>query len=594
MNATWMSCIAPAAALLFAFAAGAEPATAPVSGGIDGETQGVLADALQEEIQRSMEGLALPGAPPLYHLRYHLMLFDSANMEASYGALSRHDVDVQRRLGVEVRVGEPAFDNSGFGGWETGFDSGRLPAEPTPTAVRQAAWRLTDGAYKDAVEQHARKSASWSPPPDHPGDFELRGAASGEAPLPAPVDPERLAAIAREVSAAFPADQPLEVARVYAIHGGGAAWTLDSEGTRVTHGYAETAVRAAVHVRTDDGLLLTDHRTWIVRHTDQLPPTETMRQEVVELSQEMVALAGAPALESEYVGPVLFEDTAAADLFRYLLVDQLEGTPAVIPFDSVFGKMGQNFGAASGANGNVRVGRRTLPPGWTVVDDPRRDPDHPASFPFDLEGTPAEEVTLVTDGIVRTLLMSRVPRRGEAGSNGHARGNPGDRLEGRASMLEVTAPKRLGEAGLRRQALKLARAYGLDHVLVIRRFEEDAVRTISGGMFSFLMRGDDETGQLQLPRPLQLVRLYADGHEEPVRGAVFAGVHRWVLRDIAAAGPQVGLTYYAPFEKGDTLITPTAGMPTYISAPAVLIGEMELVPMPGDPMERTVVPPPTP
>ena len=584
---------AATALVLLAWSSSAGAGEAGISGGVPLADQETLAAELRAELQRNLAGLMLPDAPPMYHLRYHLAFIDSVDLEASYGALIEQDVNPQRRLGVEVRVGDPSFDNTGFGGWETGFERGYLPAVPTPLTVRQSAWRSTDEAYKAAVEQYARKRASWSPPPDHPGDFVLAGSRTARAEPEAPVDPEQLAAVAREVSAAFPADQPLEVARVYLIHAGGPVWTLDSEGTEVVHSYAETTLRAAVHTRADDGLVLSDHRTWIVRHPDQLPPVEQMRDEVAELSAQMVALTDASSMESEYVGPVLFEDAAAADLFRYLLVGQLEGTPPVIPFDSVFGKMGEGFGDPAGTDSNVRIGRRALPQGWTVVDDPQMDPTHAAAFPFDAEGTPAEAVTLVSDGIVRTLLMSRVPRRDVDRSNGHARGLPGKRLEGRSSMIEVTPTKRLGATALRKQAHKLARAYGLDHVLVVRRFEEDAVRLIGASQRERWDAGDED-GQPRLPRPVQLVRLYTDGREEPVRGAAFTGVHRWVLRDIVAAGPQVELTYYAPFDKGGSLSTPTAGMPAYLSAPTVLVGEMEVVPAPGDPMDRRVVPPPAP
>ena len=585
--------LAGAVFILFAGASIALAGDDTTSGGVSLADQELLAAELRAELQRNLASLTLPDAPPLYHLRYHMAFIESVDLEASYGALIEQDVNPQRPLGVEVRVGDPAFDNTGFGGWETGFDRGYLPASPTPLTVRQAAWRTTDEAYKDAVEQYARKRASWSPPPDHPGDFLLTGPQAARAEPDAPVDAEHLATVAREVSAAFPADQPLEVARVYLIHAGGPVWTLDSEGTEVVHSYAETALRAAVHTRARDGLVLSDHRTWIVRHPDQLPPVEQMSAEVAELAAEMIALTEATPLESEYVGPVLFEDAAAADLFRYLLVGQLEGTPPVVPFDSLFGKMGTGGGDPAGTDANVRIGRRALPQGWTVTDDPRKDPSHAAAFPFDAEGTPAQSVTLVSDGIVRTLLMGRVPRKDVDGSNGHARGLPGKRLEGRSSMMEVAPGKRLGGTALRKQAHKLAKAYGLDHVLVVRRFEEDAVRLIGA---SHRERWDarDDDGQPHLPRPIQLVRLYTDGREEPVRGAAFTGVHRWVLRDIVAAGPQVELTYYAPFEKGDSLTQPTAGMPTYISAPTVLVGEMEVVPAPGDPMDRRVVPPPQP
>jgi hypothetical protein len=202
-------------------------------------------------------------------------------------------------------------------------------------------------------------------------------------------------------------------------------------------------------------------------------------------------------------------------------------------------------------------------------------------------------VTLVTDGIVRDLLMSRIPRKDLGGSNGHARGSPGQRLGGRAAMTVITPDRARSRQQLRKQALQMARSYGLDHVIVVRRIEDDQMRFIGDfPAMTFSYGGDDDAAAFRLPRPLIVERLYDDGHTEPVRGLAFAGVHRWVLRDIVAAGPEAELTYLAPFQAGQAEFEPNAGMPSHLSAPEVLIGEMELVPVSGDPRDVPVVPAP--
>jgi len=550
-----------------------------------------LLDALSVELGRAKVELALPAAPPLYHLRYQLQLQQEVYAHASYGALVEKREQDDRSLGVEVRVGTPTFDNTGFGGWETGFSRTSLPQQLTPYSLRLSAWRLTDGAYKDAVEQFARKAAAWSPPADHPGDYLLRGATVADLGAEPEADAEALFGLARELSAAFPAETPIERAEVYLSLAAGSFWTLDTEETSIVRPYGETSVVALAHVRSSDGALLTDQRTWLVRRPDQLPALETMRDEVAEMARELSALPDAALLEGEYVGPVLFEDDAAIDLFRYLLVPQLEGTPPVIPFDTMIGKVG---GGASATDGQqARIGRRALPAGWNAMDDPVSDPDHVASFQFDAEGTPARAVELVEDGIVRSLLMSRIPSKGLQSSNGHARGWPGRRLSGRASKLTLTPHKRLSSKKMLKTALQLSRSYGNDHVLVVRRLEEPPVRAVGSGMSFFRSRSKGGAGT-QLPAPVYVVRVYDDGREEIVRGAAFAGVHRWVLRDISAAGNQVEKTWFAPSDPGGSRSTPSNGIPTFISAPEVLVGEMELVPVSGDPNDKPVIPPPAP
>jgi hypothetical protein len=96
-----------------------------------------------------------------------------------------------------------------------------------------------------------------------------------------------------------------------------------------------------------------------------------------------------------------------------------------------------------------------------------------------------------------------------------------------------------------------------------------------------------------VPPPLVLIRRYADGREEQVRGAVFAGVERWVLRDVVAAGPVREADWFAPFSGRDyTGLAPTEGMASHGSAPEVLIGEVELVPAAPEPRQVPVLPAP--
>jgi hypothetical protein len=544
-----------------------------------------LLQPLVEELERSVAELRLPDAPSVYHLRYKALLLDQVDAHASLGTLVKTSEDPLRILFVEVRVGEPSFDNTGFGGWQNGFQSNPLTLDSPSRAARNTAWRVTDRAYKEAVEQHARKAAQFEPPDDYPGDYTLIGAVIDDLGTGGAGEAEPLRALARDLSGAMAVTPDngatLELGVVHLGHEGGAMLILDTEGTRLRYPVEETTVRASVHVRAEDGMLLTDQRLWTVRNPPDLPPRAAMVAEAERMTRDLLATADSTPLEDEYVGPVIFEDGAALDLFRYILVPQLQGTPPEVPFDSFFGELGGRRHDA------VRLSRRVLPMGWTVTDDPRNNPEHPGSFTYDAEGTRARAVTAVTDGIVRSLFMSRVPRTDLAGSNGHARGGLGSRAEGRPAQLEVTPARTLSAAKLRSKALRIASSYGRDHVVVVRRLQDPAARNLSPSGISYL-----DSERSALPMPVEIVRRYADGREEPLRGAQFAGVQRFVLRDIVAAGEQLEGSFMASTNGEPWTYGPTEGLPTWISAPAVLVGEMELVPSPGDPKTVPVVPPP--
>lgn len=534
---------------------------------------------LKEAIGRYQSGLRLADAPETYHLRYHLMSLTEVDVRASMGALVSAEHAPFHLLGVELRVGTPAFDNTGFGGWQNGFARAALPAELTDDALRAELWRATDGAYKEAVEQFARKSSQFEPPADWPGDYTLTGATTadlGAAKAEAAAD--RLVALAKGVSAEL-SSADVVLGEVHVGHEAGSLLTVDSEGTVVRTPVEETSFRAMLQVRAADGQLLTDQRLFTARGVEDLPDHEEMYAAARRMKEQLLAAAAAPAWSEEYVGPVVFEDAAAVDLFRYLLVPQLEGTPGEIPFDSFFGELGL-------AADPVRLGRRVLPEGWKVVDDPTATPSHPGSFAYDMEGTKARSLPLVEDGIVRTLAMSRVPRRGLTETNGHARGMVGERPAGRVSLFTVDAPRAGSAAKLASAAARAARVYGRDWWLVVRRFQEPAVLGYETGAWF-------DAEETPLPPPVVVIKRWADGREEVYRGARLAGVERWLLRDISAAGPTVQADWLAPLLPGDWGgLRPTEGIVTRTRAPEVLVGEVEIVPDPGDPMNVPALPPP--
>lgn len=535
-----------------------------------------LVDALEEELARTDE-LTLPEAPPLYSLRYHLGLLDQVEIEAAFGSLMGQNTQPYHRLGIELRVGSPELDNSGVDSWSNGFGDARLADVPSPLHTRQVAWRETDQAYKQSVEQYARKLSQFEPEEDHPGDYWVMEPVQADDGEPPPPDWNGLEDLALGLSARFlPAGDRLFLGNATIGGETGDHWVLGRDGTRVHRPLGEVSVRAYAALLTGDGELLTDQRYWTARDRHGLPDPAEMEREVDAMRDGLVARADADTLADEYVGPVLFEGAAARDLFRFLLVPQVEGTPAET--STLFGGLGES-------GPTVRVGRRVLPEGWSVDDDPQRDPEAGVAYAHDWDGTKAQAVELVEDGIVRDLLMSRVPRKGRA-PNGHGRGTFGQVAAGRAAQLRVEPDRTKARKKLVKRGLKMAAAYGHDHIIVVRRLQHDAVRSAAG------VYTRDEG--LRLPPPVELVKLGSDGSEEVLRGAEFASVQRYLLRDIALAGPMSSGAFLAPMDPDNSYLGITQGLPTLITAPDVLVREIELVPSTRDPRNKPVLSLPSP
>ena len=90
---------------------------------IAGEIKDDVIDALTAQMMTNFESLEVADAQEIYHLRYQLISLDMVDAQLDMGAMTRFQTSPINSLGVEVRVGTPEFDNSGFGGWQNGFDS---------------------------------------------------------------------------------------------------------------------------------------------------------------------------------------------------------------------------------------------------------------------------------------------------------------------------------------------------------------------------------------------------------------------------------------------------------------------------------------
>lgn len=526
-------------------------------------------EAAQAELTRALT-LTLPDARSPSLVVYDVLDGDVVEAFGEQGALVSSSTDRYRNLRAEVRVGDPTLDSSNFQafGEPNGVIQRRLPVEDSVLALRREIWLATDLAYKHAVEQYSRKvAARRDDPSPKPPDWAPAPAVVAEVPAPAvtSADPAALAALVQRLSGELARFPGVEVSQAIARDWQGRRLVLSSEGTRLWTPTGYTVVRVEGTVRMPDGSSQLDSRSWVVRSLADLPPEAEMTAAVNELGTWLEGLKAAP-VEEDYLGPVLFEGPAAVELFSQLLAAELSGTP---PEEEDGGR----FGSMGGKPPTARLGRRVLPVGWSVVDDATTQEPILGKYAYDQEGVAPRRVELVKDGVVRDLLMSRVPRKDLGASTGHGRSLGGDRRAAVPAAVTVTARRTMSDSKLEKLALRLAAQTGRDYVLVVRRLTPPA-------LVEDLEIGFAGEGPLSgLTPPYEAWRLYADGHTQPVRSVKFSGVDRRALRDIAGAADGDGPVDLldGPVGAARYQIGPTGGFPVTWDVPSVLITELELV-----------------
>lgn len=525
-------------------------------------------DPLAAELERAMR-LALPGVPGPHFVALTVGDLVQTEVEAVPGAIVSSRSEVERTLGVAVRVGTPAFDSANFGDpGNDGFLPVSLPPGDAPAALARGAWLGVDRAWKAAAANLAAKEAARRKRPAavRAPDFAPGPAHTHHDPPPPPHDREAVEAIARWLAGPLGEHADLLDPSVEAFGMAGTHTVADTLGTRVTTAVVGLDVAASARVRAPDGTVAGDVVRWLVRGASDLPPAEAMQASVRALAARLLAWRDATPATEEWMGPVLVTGEAAVGLFRWLLLPSLCATPPREREDEVPSPGALPF----------RVGRRVLPPGWSVVDDPRAFPELPSMLDWDCEGVPAEgPLQLVLDGVVRGLLASRTPGVDAPRSNGRALGGPGELARAAPTQVAVAVESPVPEAELRALALEHAAEGGLDHVVEVRRLADPAVSDWEGG----------------LPDPLVAVRVYTDGREVPVRGLAFSGLDRRALVGVLAGGPSTTRTVFWHNDPDEARCS-IAGFAVTITAPALLLREAELVPDGAVPTRQPVLPPP--
>ncbi len=512
--------------------------------------------AMEEELGRSTTALQMEDLSKPYFVAYRVDEVATSDCAATFGSLVRSDSSRNRLLEVEVRVGSAALDNTNFlampdfgGGNPFGAGTARLPLDDSELEIRRQLWLATDAAYKAALENLAKKKAALQNKtrtddiPDfasqEPGRVEAQGS------VPALGETARAAELARRLSALFREMPEVSSSEVRLRQTVVVTRYANSEGSRFVRVTPEVRLLATASTQAPDGMPLADFVYAASRDLGGLPPVEELEKQVKTMGARLTALRQAALLDS-YNGPVLFEGQAAAELLAQAFVPRLLASRDPVaenPQLEMFLTMGRGEGPWVD-----KIGARVLPRSLSLADDPTLGELGGAAllggYSVDDDAVPARRTELVAAGTLKTLLSTRTPVRGVPASSGNRRGaGPAP------SNLVLASSEGVADAELRAQLLTLVADRGLEYGVIVRRVSNPVVAMVAdplGAVMSMLGGG----GQQQGVQPaVEAVKVFADGHEEPLRNVELGDVSAAAFKDIVAAGATPTVTSL-PFQVG--------------------------------------------
>src|SRR5271165_2586398 len=568
--------------------------------------------AMKDEMARAKSRLELaipPSNQPVrpYYVEYRLLDMDIREVVGEFGALVSTGHNRTRLMNVGARVGDYKLDSSNFIGDENfrGFigPSGSVGIDRDYDSLRQDLWIATDQAFKEAVETYSRKQAYLSSlaRPSDIEDFSRVQVIQHVDPLPTSDWSNRhWEQEVRDTSAALRAFPDIYESRVtyYLVYL--TEYLLTSEGTELRTNRSYAAIEAPMSTLAADGMELNHfYATYAPRPAD-LPSVDAVRKDLNVAGSELMGMRAAPPA-SDYTGPVLFESRAAAALIAQVLGPSLNGARPPVAFQPVVDQLMNSLGARSDWSGKVDV--RVLPPTVTLIDDPSAK-DYKGTpliggYAIDEEGVPAEKVTIVENGKLKSLLMSRRPGPDFDKSNGHGRAAFLSDAKPVMSNLLFSATDAVSAEELKKKFLDSCRAEKLEFCMVVRQMDNPSLSLMHQEDFTELLAsfgGNAATDRL----PLVVYKVYPkDGREELVRGARISGFGPRTLRNIAGIGNDDYVYNYMQSQiqgiAGTALAafgTAQNGLPASVVAPSLLFEEIEVRGARGEPKRMPILPEP--
>lgn len=502
----------------------------------------VLMEALRDELARSMSQLRLDSADAPYFIAYTVRTSRRVQVAASYGTLLREQHSADRRLEVEVRVGNHTLDNSNFvdlarytlGGDALEAIQGlQLPLEANYVEIRRQVWLATDAAYKRAIETLNTKRGvlAGRQLSDTTPDFSAEPVTHTIATAVVPAtDIRTVEQLVRTVSFATtgPGIQrsraDLDVDDIEIVY-------VNSEGTGYTRLRPVAHLKVTAQAQADDGMSLSDALDLYASTLAGLPAAREIGARAQAMCARLDSLRRAPVFD-RYTGPTLFEGRAAAEVVAERLAPAIEGQPKPLMGQSTISAA---FDLAQARSGTLtladRIGEVVLPTFLRVIDDPTavvaEGDSLLGTYRVDEEGVSAQRTIVVDSGVLKTLLTTRAPIPRVAHSTGNDRGG-----SPAPSNLFVETDAGRSIAALEAELDSLVQRRRLPFGLVVTELDNGSSGT--GNPMEFMQRLMGQGGERTRP-VLAVYELYPDGRRQLVRGAHVAMPTLDAFQDIAAA-----------------------------------------------------------
>ncbi|MCX7908020.1 MAG: metallopeptidase TldD-related protein [Ignavibacteria bacterium] len=542
-----------------------------------------ILQAMRDELKRSMDSLFIETLQKPYYIEYSLKVSNYYQANSFLGSLTDSSQGKKVNLNVKVRVGDYKLDNTNFldfsfsfflGGFDESGSSRNVPVDFDYFSLRREFWLATDFAYKNAAKTYSKKISVLKNRvikdtiPDFayskPNKF-----IDTNVNIPT-FDFVKVCKMLEELSKIFLNYPIINSSIVSFEHFQDWEYFVNSEGTEYIKPVFFTGFEAAGTLQTSDGMPINDFYSAYSTVPNKLPEKDSLEKAIVSLCENLVKIQKAKTLEDSYSGPVLFTEQAAGELFAQVFI------PNLLAQRSLLSEQGTQQLSRYTAF-QTKIGGRVLPEFLSIYSVPLKSDFNGVPllgyFKVDDEGTPAENIPVVQNGYLKTLLSNRTPIKRILSSNANDReGSP------MFGNIEIVPDRKYSKSfnELKQKMMQLCKQRDLPFGIIVKKIMN---QNLYSTIFPVISPVEYKFGREQnILNVVEAYKVYPDGREEVIRGVELKGITTQSFKDIILVGnrPYV-LNILAP------LVSSSFSSGGYIGAsvivPDILIEDAELRPI---------------
>lgn len=539
--------------------------------------------AMKHEMKRSLSELSIDKLEKPYFIEYKFVEYDAKSIRSSLGSIESSSNSKSANISVGVRVGNYQFDNTnffdvglGFFGSsddEESFKNRNVSYNPDYNYLRKEFWLATDAAYKQTAELYSKKQAVLKNRMrnDSTPDFTkiITPNISKDLKDIPDFDINYYENIINNVSKVFTNYKDIFVSSVSIEFIPKRTYYVNSEGSEFIRDSYYTGFEIVAACQNKEGMPIFDHFTAFSNDPKNLPSLDSLINAAIYIAENIDEKLKINQLEDFYVGPIIFSEQAACQIFIQSFLPKLISQREPI---TEGGFSSDNEDAAF----QRKVGGRVLPEFLSVYDKPflnkEINTDLIGTYSIDDDGLMAKDVEIIKDGYLETLLSDRVPTKRITESNAHKRG--GSVMYSNIIIENSDEEKSLSDSELENKIIEMIKKRELEYGIIITKILDANIRYTS---LYRILNGNIEIPFGKKDYIMEGYKIFQNGKKEKFSGMVLPPMNVLLFKDILfTSNNNYTLNFLAPAIISPYLSGGESYLPSSITSPNLLFEDAEV------------------